>query len=409
MKAIVPHQFVATAAVVALCLSLSACTRQQERPPGRQIESGNSRSYEEGETRRYRIEIQQKVVARVPNEAPPKESSLSLVLEEKVSAPDGQDPQLRIAVVEATAGGEDAENEKQHALTRTATITATSSGYAFAFPGEALGTDGEVRLADVALLAHILAPAHPTGGDRERAFADTATVPTGWSDRPLSLRGSMNAGKSSIVNDRKVLAMNGSHDADATLSMNVVDNAKEASQGADPILDGYFRRVIVESMGEQANPILPIALIPVAFIDLTTFVIACVFTFGTAPGCEDLDEEEGVIRLRLSGPMKMESKAQLHDSTGLLLTSEGTGSATFKGAIPSPPPGRRLKPSAAKIAGAPIELAFTWTYKESLEGEWPKDSSSLLYYAAAAVAAAGVLILLAVIARRLIRRRSAEA
>ena len=237
-------------------------------------------------------------------------SRLHLVLEERVVA-DGDDPVVDLAVASAEVTGEVTELELEAARRRSVRITGAGVRRKLEFPSNALGDGETIKMIDLALLGHLMAPAAPKDGERPvpDTAVDGAHIYTGWDRSALDLTGRATVAELTKVEGRRVVLLDAAHDGRTTIAS-----------------------------GEPA-------------------VTVCSYT-----------------RLpTVSGPLTLAQRATIHRHTGLLLTSSGVGSIRFTGERSVPPAEARAVRATASTARAPIAIDLDWRFEERLIGPWPSD------------------------------------
>lgn len=357
------------AAIVLAVVLVAGCVT--EPPSTRDFPLGDGRRYAGGE-RRYRLDLDMQ-------KAGPGRSGrtrLELVLLERVETSRGRPSQVTVTVADARATGDDADGERRAALGRQIAIRARSSRWEIEFSGGALGIQGQVRAADLALLAHLMAPSEPKVPPLEgQPVPERANIRTGWSTERLDLVGSSRLVGTGREAGRSVARYESGLSGDAAVALEM---------GRDP----------APSPADIANAPLRLALGCFFVLVLPCLVPGPYLSLLPQPTVD------------MTGPLNVDQQAVIHRPSGRILRLDGTGRARIGGRMPAAAPPRRgttQPPEVLLISAAPVGIDLSWSYSERLTDPWPKDPIpvALLITAAAAIWIAVVLhIVVAIVYRR---------
>ena len=335
------------AGAVILLLTTASCYYDSE-PSVRYLPLGDARRYVEGE-HHYTISLELTKSGRAPDEVGAQTTRLKMDLRELVSTHDGRPTDVRLTVASATAEGADAEAERDAAVGRFITIEPKDTSWEISFGGGALGTEGQVRAADLALIAHLMAPTEPkrppaAGG----SMPEHAILRTGWSTRRLELTGLSTLTEVRDERGRQVSAYQGNFDAEAYVSLRV---------GSTP----------APTEGEVANA-QAAAFVAAPLVCLFFLVVPCLI-----PGVYSSLIQAPRPTVDMNGPLHIDQQALVHRDTGRLLKVEGTGSAQIGGAMPKINLSRTTPAVARQLSGSEVGLDLSWTFTEELADRWPRD------------------------------------
>ncbi|HEX2179877.1 MAG TPA: hypothetical protein VHL54_10245, partial [Actinomycetota bacterium] len=240
------------------------------RPPmSRLLDGGNAREYRDGDRFTYRMQVSQTLQGQGPHPAEPQTSTLDLTLIESVEVRDGR-PEVTLEITEAAAEGFLAEAEESSALERRVVFVPGDKDFRLVLKEGAdgepdlldpdtirpFGDLGAVRMADLALRAHLLNPVIP---DREFSegdnFDDNAAFPAGWTRGPQTLDGSISIEGTGEQDGREVVRVNGVHvTTDTLLRVTAIDNAVESLQGlAPPVPNDFFAGTLFDALFPEGS------------------------------------------------------------------------------------------------------------------------------------------------------------
>ena len=331
-------------------------------PPSiRNLPLGDARRYVDGQ-HRYRIDLELTKSGKAPAPVDGGTTSLTLDLVETVSTADGKFVSVTLTVEKATARGYDADAERDAALGRFVAITPQKTRWVIEFGGGALGTEGQVRASDLALLAHLMAPTeaeHPpaVGG----AIPESASIDTGWSSRRLAIQGTSVLIGYEKVERREVSSYRGELTAEAPVSVEVRPTPAPSYEFSYPLGCLFL--------------LIDFCQVPAEYSERT---------------------------VDMTGPMAITQHAYVHRSSGRLLLLSGRGSAQIGGTMPPSQPlwDGTMSDEVQLISTAPVGLDLQWTFSERLMDPWPEVPlpQGLVVGAALALGAVALLHLLALMA-----------
>ena len=416
----------------------------EEEPPAlaRMMAGGNARTYAEGQEVTYRMKVTQRLQPKGPHPADPQTSNLEILLRETVTT-DRSGPLVTLEVTEAAAGGFLAAAEERSALARKVTFRPARRTARLALeegPGgrpnltdpetiAGFGQFGEIRMADLALRAHLLNPVLPTARyTAGQTFNDVATLPAGWTLGAQSLNGSVTVAGQEQRDGRTVVRASATHiSTDTLLRVRAMDNAVDALQGkVKPDPNEFFAGTLFQALFpkgstyESLMPPLPLRVNPPAARRPAGrslrrrprrrrgLLLACLLMLATA-SCSDPQKNVDIVSLNLSGPIQLNHQSVLDAATGIVVSSEVTATARLSGQVyPIPDEVKPLIPQElSSLSLANIGMDADWAITEELAGELPRSG------AAAAVGGPGSAMLIAAVAAGLlaalvIRRRKAS-
>jgi hypothetical protein len=282
----------------------------------------------------------------MPDEVGTRTTRLTLDLAETVTTNDGKLTHVTVTVADAKAEGDDADGERDAAVGRVIAISPRETAWEITFSGGALGTEGQIRAADLALLAHLMAPTEPkvrpaVGG----SIPEAADIRTGWATKRLTISGQSTLAAERREGGRAVSLYQGTLQGEAPVSLRLgLGPAPSAADVANSVGDG---------------------------------VIACFFLLALPclfPGVFSSFITDATVNM--TGPIQIQQNAVLHRESGRLLRVSGSGTAQIGGNLPTINLSRsRTAPAEAReLSGKDVGLTLAWTFEERLSDAWPKDA-----------------------------------
>jgi hypothetical protein len=405
----------------------------------RLFDGGNVREYRDGDELTYRMKVEQTLHAKGPHTAEPQTSTLDLTLTESVKVRDGR-PAVTLEITEAQAEGFLAEAEESSALERKVTfapgdddlrllLKAGEDGEPDLLDPETIrpfGDLGAVRMADLALRAHLLNPVIPSEefseGDN---FDDNAAFPAGWTRGPQTLDGSISIEGTGEQDGREVVRVNGVHvTTDTLLRVTAMDNAVEALQGlAPPVPNDFFAGTLFHALFpkgstyESLMPKLPlsVSLEPRRRLPASPkrrrrrglgLALGCLLMLGLA-SCKVPQRNPDVVSLNMSGPVQLNHESVVDRSTGVLISSEVSATARLTGNVYPIPEVLvpHLVPEVNALSGAPIGMDADWTITEELRTDLPEAAAAAGSGGALVPVGLGLVLVLGAGTVALVRRR----
>ena len=412
----------------------------------RHMAGGNVRRYTDGQQATYRMRVTQTLQPKGPYAAEPQTSSLDLVLTETVTT-DRRGPLVTLAVSEATAEGFLAETEQRSALGRRVSFRPDSQvAHVVLKEGrngepdlldletiKAFGDLGEIRMADLALRAHLLNPVVPSEAYAAgQSFQDTAALPAGWTQGAQTISGSITVNGQEERDGRTVIRLSATHvSTDTLLRVRAINNAVEALQGNEPPdPNEFFAGTLFNALFppgstyESLMPPLPLQ------IDIQGrraggnrgnrkagrprrrlgLVLVCLLAFGMA-ACTDPQRNVHAVSLNLTGPLQMNHQSVVDRQTGVLLSSEVTATARMSGKVYPIPDELKavLAPELSGLSMAEVGMDADWTISQELVGDIPEPGRTGPMGGRGTPAVLGGGVALGLAAFMLVRRRSKQA
>ncbi len=344
---------------VALLVAATGCTYSVSDPPSvRYLPLEDARRYVDGQ-HHYRIDLELRKGGSAPAAVATETTSLTLELTEHVSTSDGALTRVSLVVDRATAVGHDADGEREAARGRYLVIAPRETLWEIEFGGGALGTEGQVRAADLALLAHLMAPTEPKQRpDVGGAIPEYAVIDTGWSSRRLDLRGSSVLSAFDRVEGRAVSRYVGTLAGQAPVSVEIGTGPAPSLVYTEPPLGCLF---FLLDFCSVPSPYWSAVYQPT--VDMT-------------------------------GPMAITQEGLVHRDSGRLLRLDGRGSARIGGTMPPVDPrlGGSLSDELLLISASPVALDLEWTFSVRLTDPWPKDPLPTAVVVGAALCLAAVAL-----------------
>ncbi|MEX2586963.1 MAG: hypothetical protein WD602_03085 [Actinomycetota bacterium] len=396
--------------------------------------AGNARSFVDGEHNVWSIHMSQTLQPRGPHATGSVESSMDLELTETVALQRDGTAELTLEVTGAEAFGFQAALEQDAALGRGITLTSGPDRLAISGDEESMdffGTPDEMRMADVALKAHLLNPALPAqsyeAGD---AFTAEAVLPTGWSRYAHRLERATTAGDARRRQGVEVVSMVSTAGAETEINLPSLDNPVETIEGGEAQLNEFFLATMFQVLvppGTDPASLLPDFPIQVGDAHVHDHahrkrrpkprrrtcrqaVLACLALVALSACASHPQYANAMTSVRLGGPIEFQQESTLHRSSGLLVHSVTRASAQLSGTTIRPDDAalEDLGEQLAALTGLDVQLDGSWTIEQTLISELPQEPAAAADTFSTPVVAVGLAVVAALGIGLLVRRSKAD-
>lgn len=403
---LLPRTVAAAALPVFLLASTASAIAQiptpspENEPEQRDLElfydHGSARRLTAGSQNVWSVHISQTLRPSGPYQADSVESSMDLELTESVEATGNGSFRIVLEVTDVEAAGFQAAEEQEAAQGRRIDLVYEEGRLQIPVDERSVGFFGslhEMRMADIALRSHVLAPALPAEPDEGEQFDLRGQVPTGWTPFSHHVSGTATVRASGRENGVDVVEIATELRAEAQIALPAIDNPEATVLGEEEAeLNDFFLATMFNVLvpdGTDPRSLLPDFPIQVGDAHIHDHahrrrpqgsrrrlrrLLAAGSLILLMGACASHPQyARAATSVNLEGPLHLQQQAMLHPGSGVLVALTAQGSAELSGTTIQPNPEARedLGDAVWALTDKDVALEARWTIDQQLTSALP--------------------------------------